>query len=59
MTGIVRFFESMEAPPVERTKRHKLIDIIAITIAAVISGCEDWEEIELFGKSKEGWLKTF
>ena len=50
MIGIVRFFESMEDPRIERTKRHKLIDIIAITIAAVISGCQDWEEIELFGK---------
>ena len=59
MIGIVRFFESMEDPRIERTRRHKLIDIIAITIAAVISGCQDWEEIELFGKSKKEWLKTF
>ena len=49
----------MEYPRVERTKRHKLIDIIAITVAAIICGCEDWEEIELFGKSKKEWLKTF
>jgi predicted transposase YbfD/YdcC len=44
---------------VERTKEHKLIDIIAIAICAVICGAEGWVDIELFGKSKLPWLKTF
>jgi len=39
--------------------RHKLENIIAITIAAVICGCENWYEIEDYGKQKEPWLKTF
>lgn len=52
MTGLICFFESMEDPRVERTKQHKFIDIVAITIASVICGCEDRNEIELFGKSK-------
>ncbi|HEX8676507.1 MAG TPA: ISAs1 family transposase [Segetibacter sp.] len=59
MTGLIRFFEAMEDPRVERTKHHKIIDIIIITIAAVICGCEDWNEIELFGKFKKEWLSTF
>lgn len=59
MTGLIRFFEAMEDPRVERTKLHKFIDIITITIAAVICGCEDWNEIELFGKLKKEWLSTF
>jgi hypothetical protein len=32
---------------------------LVITIAAVLSGCDDWNEIELYGNSKEEWLKTF
>jgi predicted transposase YbfD/YdcC len=44
---------------VERTKEHKLMDIIAIAICAVICGAEGWVDIELFGKSKLPWLKTF
>lgn len=59
MTGLVRFFEPMEDPRVERTRRHNFIDIISITIAAVICGCEDWNEIELFGNLKKDWLSTF
>ncbi len=59
MAGLICFFEAMEDPRVERTKRHKFIDILSITIAAVICGCEDWNEIELFGNLKKEWLSTF
>lgn len=59
MTGLIRFFESMEDPRVERTRQHKFIDIVSITIAAVICGCEDWYEIELFGHLKKDWLSQF
>ena len=43
----------------DRTKEHKLIDIIAIAICAVICGAEGWVDIELYGKSKQPWLSTF
>ena len=32
----------------ERTKEHKLIDIIAVAICAVICGAEGWTDIENF-----------
>jgi len=41
MTGLIRFFEAMDDPGVERTKHYKFIEIISITIAAVICGCKD------------------
>jgi predicted transposase YbfD/YdcC len=40
-------------------KRHLLMDIVVITILAVISGAEDWVAIERFGYAKEEWLNTF
>ena len=52
------YFASIEDPRVERTKLHKLLDIIIIAICGVISGAEGWAEIEEFGKEKEEWLKT-
>lgn len=58
MTGLISFFEPMEDPRIERTRQHKFIDIIVITMAAVICGCEDWNEIELFGKLKKDWLSS-
>jgi predicted transposase YbfD/YdcC len=57
--SFLTYFENLEDPRVERTRRHKLIDIIGIALCAVLCGCEDWEEIELFGKNKEAWLRTF
>jgi predicted transposase YbfD/YdcC len=53
------YFGRIEDPRVERTKQHKLLDIIIIAICGVICGAEGWVNIEEFGKEKEEWLKTF
>src|SRR5438034_3784679 len=50
-------FQSIQDPRIDRTKLHKLIDIIIIAICAVICGAEGWEEIEEFGKEKQEWLE--
>lgn len=57
--GVAEVFGKMEDPRVVRCKRHDLMDIITITIAAVLCGAEGWNEIELYGKTKEPWLRTF
>lgn len=49
----------MEDPRVDRTKRHKLIDILTIAICGVICGADSWVGIELYGCTKYDWLKTF
>ncbi len=59
LEAIEEYFGDVEDPRIERTKAHKLIDIITIAICAVICGAESWVDIELFGKSKLAWLKTF
>ena len=38
---------------------HTLIDILVISVLAVISGREDWDEIADYGVMKEEWLRTF
>lgn len=57
--AIVEHFKDIEDPRIERGKLHNLIDIIAIAICAVICGADTWEDIELFGESKQEWLKQF
>jgi predicted transposase YbfD/YdcC len=59
LAAIEEHFSRVSDPRVDRTKEHKLIDLIAIAICAVICGAEGWTDIELFGKSKLPWLKTF
>lgn len=49
----------MSDPRIERTKRHKLIDIITIALCAVICGADNWVALETYGCAKYEWLKTF
>ncbi len=35
------------------------MDIIVIAICAAICGADNWVEVELFGRAKEKWLRTF
>ena len=56
---IEEHFGRVQDPRIERSKEHKLIDIITIAICAVICGAEGWVDIENFGKSKKTWLRTF
>ena len=59
MRNPMEHFSSLTDPRVERTREHLLEDIIFITIAAVICGCENWNEIESYGESKQEWLSGF
>ena len=56
---ILEHFADLDDPRVERTRRHKLVDIIAIAICATIYGADSWVQVELFGKSKLEWFQTF
>jgi len=40
-------------------KRHELVDILIVALLAVICGCEGWEEIRDYGRSKLEWMRTF
>jgi predicted transposase YbfD/YdcC len=57
--SIADSFLKLEDPRIERNKLHKLLDIIIITVCAVICGADNWVEIELFGKKKQEWLRQF
>uniref|UniRef100_UPI0035CAE213 ISAs1 family transposase n=1 Tax=uncultured Nostoc sp. TaxID=340711 RepID=UPI0035CAE213 len=56
---IADHFALMSDPRIDRTKRHKLIDILTIALYAVICGADSWVAIELYGCTKYEWLKTF
>jgi len=56
---IVEHFSSLTDPRIRLKTKHKLIDIIVITVCATICGADDWTEIETYGNLKQGWLKEF
>jgi len=59
LAAIAEHFSQVTDPRIDRTKEHKLMDIIAIAICAIICGAEGWTDIENYGNSKLHWLSTF
>ena len=58
-TSLLDHFASLEDPRVERNQRHALLDIVLLTVCAVVSGAPGWEAIEEFGQAKLDWLRKF
>jgi predicted transposase YbfD/YdcC len=57
--SIVEHFQTLEDPRIERTKKHPLLDILVIALCTLLTGGEGFQDMELFGKSKQAWLQTF
>lgn len=58
-TSIEWHFADLEDPRVERTRRHKLLDIIVVAICGIICGADDWVSIQEFGEAKQEWFEGF
>ena len=56
---IESYFSEIEDPRVQRTRAHLLTDILIIGILSVIAGGKGWEDMEIYGLSKQDWLKQF
>lgn len=52
-------FSELEDPRCDYKVEHNLLDILVITICAVIACAESWEDIALYARSKEAWLRGF
>jgi len=52
-------FATLTDPRIDRTKEHKLIDILTIAICGMISGADNWVAMEQYGNAKQEWLKQF
>lgn len=39
--------------------KHELVEIVFLVISAVVSGCNDWEMISVFGETQKEWLRKY
>jgi predicted transposase YbfD/YdcC len=59
VNGLSTCFAALPDPRVQGRCDHALLDILAVTLLAVLCGADDWPEVEVFGQKREDWLKTF
>ena len=59
INDIITILKRQEDTRYQPNGKHKIEDIILITLFAVLAKCNEWTEIESFAKKKEKWLKQY
>src|SRR5215472_1379993 len=56
---LIEAFSEIDDPRCDYKVEHNLVEILVMAICGVIACAESWEEIALYAKNKEGWLRSF
>ena len=56
---LIECFEGLPDPRIDRTRLHKLTDILVIGLCSLLTGGEGFSDMEIFGRATYPWLKTF
>lgn len=51
--NLIEHLTVVEETRSDTNKKHDLVDVIFLVISAVMAGAEDWQDIQLYGESKE------
>jgi predicted transposase YbfD/YdcC len=57
--SLLEHFADLDDPRSDHTRRHNLLDLVALTLCAVVGGADCWTEVETYGHQKRDWLETF
>ncbi|GAB7220376.1 hypothetical protein VcTj87_21970 [Vibrio comitans] len=55
--AFTKHFSTLKDPRQSTKVSYPLFDVLLLTICAVITGAEGWEDIEDFGRAHLGWLQ--
>jgi len=58
-TTIIDHFSELPDPRILLKTTHKLVDIVAMALCAVVAGADDWVEIATYAKAREAWFREF
>src|SRR4051794_13041360 len=58
-TSVTAHFAALPDPRVERTKQHRLLDILTIALCATLCGADGFVGMATFAEAKAPWLRTF
>jgi predicted transposase YbfD/YdcC len=56
---ILKHFEKLEDPRVERTKKHPLENLLVMALCGSICGADGWEDLALFAQARAEWFGGF
>ena len=59
LEALISEFASIEDPRCAWRVEHKLLDILVIAVCAVLGEAESFEDIALYGRCKQSWLRQF
>jgi predicted transposase YbfD/YdcC len=57
--SVARYFTRLRDPRRRHLRRHLLLDLVVLTLCAVIAGANDWQQVAAFGRKRRDWLETF
>jgi predicted transposase YbfD/YdcC len=57
--SLITVLKEVPDPRVDRRKLHRLSDVLAIAICALLCGADSFEDMEVFGEAKSDWFATF
>jgi predicted transposase YbfD/YdcC len=59
LDALIKELAAIEDPRCEWKVEHRLLDILVIAVCAVLGEAETFEDIALYGRCKEAWLRDF
>ena len=57
--GFIDFFKRIPDHRIDRKKLHSVEEILLLTFCGMIAGCDSWNDLELFGKTKLDYLRRY
>lgn len=57
--GFIDFFKEVPDHRLNRRKLHPVEEILLVTFCGTIAGCDSWDDLELFGKTKLDRLRRY
>jgi hypothetical protein len=55
---IASCFAELQDPRQPINQAHLFIDILVISLCAIVCGADDWEAVADYAKAKQAWLAT-
>ena len=59
LKGCLKMLKSVPDPRIDRQKRHRLSDILAIAVLTYVSGGDGFRDMERYGRKHEARLREF